>query len=44
MPPVTEARKGGQNATFKDKEKPVMVRESNITAAKGLYSAIEMSK
>ena len=37
MPASTDSRKSAGNVTFKDKEKPVMVRESNITAAKGGY-------
>ncbi len=34
------SNQNSSNATFKDKEKPVQVRETNITAAKGLQILI----
>jgi len=44
-PAKTNAGKKGNsnNTAFKDKEKPIRVRESNITAAKGVADAIRTS-
>ncbi|XP_065068616.1 T-complex protein 1 subunit delta-like [Rhopilema esculentum] len=43
MPAAPGSAKGNRNVAFKDKEKPVMVRESNITAAKAVADAIRTS-
>ncbi len=37
MPAATVNQNNAKNVAFKDKEKPVQVRETNITAAKGMF-------